>query len=76
MLKYQTDLPIADVPALERESDDIWEIFRVDVENARLTNAIISASSRPSGGLVTTGRSYNFVYVKGPDGAWQRQPNP
>lgn len=75
MLKYETDLPITDVAALEREADELWQSFQHDVENAHLKNAIISASSHPSGGFVSRSQSYNFVFQQSANGLWKRLPN-
>jgi hypothetical protein len=53
LLKYETGLPISDVASLEREVDEIWRGFQIDVENAQMKNAIISATSHSSGGFVS-----------------------
>jgi len=70
MLKYQTDLKVSDVVALRKEVDEIWTIFRKDVEQAGLTNAIISANEVPQGIIVKTAKAYNFVFTKSSDGTW------
>ena len=75
MFKYQTDLPIDDIPALEKESDEIWSGFRFDVEKEGFTNAVISPTDEPKGFIVTTSKSYNFVYVRDASGQWSRLPN-
>jgi hypothetical protein len=75
MLQYQTSLPIDDVPSLEREADEVWSVFRPDVEKAGLVRAIVGPTTEPKGFLVTTSTSYNFVYARGADGAWSRRPN-
>jgi hypothetical protein len=73
MLKYQTDLKIEDKDALQREVDEIWPGFRIDVENARLDSAIISANEAPTGGIISKNRAFNFVFKKASDGNWIRQ---
>lgn len=75
MFKYQTDLPIDDIPALEKESDEIWSSFRFDVEREGFTNGVISPTTEPKGFMVTTSKSYNFVYVRDANGQWSRLPN-
>ena len=75
MLKYQTDLPLADVSALETEADDIWLSFKEDVERDHLSNAIISATNRSTRGFISQSRSYNFVYQRSADGTWHRLAN-
>jgi hypothetical protein len=72
MLKYETDLSIDDMPDLEKEVDEIWTSFRLDVEKAQLTGAVISANERPSGVLVKGNRGYNFVFKRGANGKWSR----
>jgi|SRR5579871_6211667 len=69
-VKYQTDLKVSNLPALRKEVDEIWSAFKVDVENANLTNVIISASEVPQGLIVKTGNMYNFVFTK-VDGKWR-----
>jgi len=76
MLKYQTDVPITDVPALEREAREIWPNFMIDVERAKLNNAILSATSLPTGTFAARSAGYNFVLQKGANGLWQRLPPP
>jgi hypothetical protein len=72
MLKYQTEIPLDDKPSLDKEVDEIWGSFQSDVEKAGLINAIVSANEKPAGFIVTTNKSYNYVYKHGPDGKWAR----
>jgi hypothetical protein len=72
MLKYETDIPIENVPALEREADEIWLSFRSDVERAGLRVGIVSANEKPSGFIITKNRGYNFVFERGADGRWAK----
>lgn len=72
ILKYQTDLPLDDEPALTKEADEIWPSFRANVEKAGLSSGVISAATPPKGFIVTTSQSYNFVYVKSENGQWSR----
>ena len=71
MLKYQTDQKITDKDALRAEVNDIWPVFRIDVENGHFKTAIISANEAPRGFIITTSNSYNFVYQKQADGTWR-----
>jgi hypothetical protein len=70
LLQYQTDLKVSDKTALHTEVDEIWPVFRNDVERAKLTNAIISAKDIPYGFIIRKGESYNFFYQKRADGNW------
>jgi len=72
MLKYETNVSIDDMPKLEQEVTEIWATFRLDVEKAHLTEAVISANEHPSGMLVTTNKGFNFVYERSKDGKWSR----
>jgi hypothetical protein len=72
MLKYQTEISIDDVLTLGKEADEIWSVFVRDVENAQLTAGIVSANSKPTGNIITRTKSYNFVYMRKPDGKWSR----
>jgi hypothetical protein len=71
MLKYQTDLKVADKGILRSEVDEIWPVFKNDVEQAHMSAAIISANEIPRGVLIKSGQSYNFVYEKSADGTWR-----
>lgn len=73
MLKYQTDLRIEDKEALRKEVEDIWQVFRLDVEEAGLKNAIVSANEVPKGWFIKKGRGYNFIVIKNEAGVWQFQ---
>jgi hypothetical protein len=70
ILKYQTDLKVAEKKALRREVDEIWPLLKVDVENRGLSNALISANEVPSGLILRSASGYNFVYQKRSDGNW------
>jgi hypothetical protein len=67
MLKYQTALKISEGKALRKEIDEIWPVFRKDVERMKLLTGIISANEASSG-FVSQG--YNFVFQKQDDGSW------
>jgi len=74
MLKYLTDIPIDDEEALRLEAKEIWPVFRVNVENAKLTAGILSAQGPAKnifGSFITTNRSYQFIWTKQEDGMWQ-----
>jgi len=70
MLKYETDLRIQDKTALRTEVDDIWSVFRNDVEKGKFKAAIISANEVPQGLIAKKSAGYNFVDQKRPDGRW------
>jgi hypothetical protein len=72
MLKYETDLSIGDKVAVQKEVDEIWSSFRQDVEHANMTYAIISATEKPSGLIITNSRGDNFVFKKAADGSWSQ----
>jgi hypothetical protein len=72
MLEYITDMALEDVDALRREAEEIWPVFRVNVEEADLTSAVIKAS-KPQGeksGSLDRNDSYSFVIKKQRNGTW------
>jgi hypothetical protein len=69
-VKYHTKLSISDLPALRKEADELWSIFKVDAEQAKMTKAIISANEVPEGLILQMRRGYNFVFQK-VHGKWQ-----
>jgi hypothetical protein len=75
MLQYQTDIPITDVASLQREADEVWEVFRPEVEKVELVNAVVAPTTEPKGILLKESTSYGFIYIRGSDGKWARQPN-
>jgi len=75
VLRYQTDQSVDDLKALKAEALEIWPTFQVNVENAGLTNAAISAIGKTKPGFIRTGQAYTFVFQKsGPNGEWQILP--
>jgi hypothetical protein len=71
MLKYQTDLKMDDTSAVHAEAQRIWAEFRKDAERAQVQSAIVSANAAPTGGIVSHGRAYNFVYERDGNGSWR-----
>ena len=70
VLMYQTDLDVSELAALRKEVDQIWPIFKGDVERAKLTTAIISASEVPQGVVLKSGDSRHFMFRK-INGEWR-----
>ena len=71
-LDYQTDLPLADKAAIEKEVSEIWTYFKNDAEQAGLTEAVIRVNSAPTGTIIKESQSIGFSYKKEPDGSWSR----
>jgi len=71
MLKYQTDLKVSNTAELRKEVEEVWATFRAEVEQAKLTNAIISANEVPQGTIIKTASAFNFVYRRSADGTWK-----
>ncbi len=46
-LKYQTDISIENVDLLRQEVEEIWPVFRANVERSGLSKAIVMATSPP-----------------------------
>ena len=73
ILKYQTELNIDDKVALSKEIEEIWSVFKSEVEKAHLSNAIISANEVPKGFFINRNRSFNYVFKKSAEGIWVMQ---
>ncbi len=71
MLQYITDIDFDNKAELRKEAEDIWTVFRYDVEKAELNNAVLSASTIPEGWIIKTSRSKNFVVKKNEQGEWK-----
>jgi len=69
-LQYETELKVSDLAALRKEADEVWEVFRPDVEKASEKSAIVSAVEKQPPGVVTRSEGYNFVFEKRADGTW------
>jgi hypothetical protein len=72
---YQTDIDIKDVPKLHEEALDIWSEFKIDAENAKVNDAIISANSVPQGGFIQSSSGHNFIFTKDQSGEWHELSN-
>ena len=71
VLNYQTEISIENHEELKKEVEEIWTIFRADVERANTTTGVIRATHIESSGLfVQNGKGYGFLYEKNPDGTW------
>jgi hypothetical protein len=70
MLKYQTLLKLEDTAGVQTEVQDVWSVFKADAESAHVTSAIISALEVPSGFIIKSGKGFNFVFERTPDGSW------
>ena len=69
VMSYLTDISIDDKVALRKEVDEIWSLFKKDVEDAGLRTGIIRATHM-EGTFVKSGKGYGFVFQKRDDGKW------
>ena len=60
MFKYETKLKIDDVPALQKEAEEIWPLLKKDVEKEGYESAILSANEPPKG---STGGVFLFLTI-------------
>jgi hypothetical protein len=72
MLKYETNVPIDDTPKLTKEAEEIWGVFRSDVERMNLSIGIIAANEPASGFIVKNNRGYYFIFKRDRGGKWAR----
>lgn len=70
ILNCETDISIDDMANLRKEADQIWNIFRKNVEGAGMTNGVIRVTHPEGSGLVTHSKGYGFVFEKRADGQW------
>jgi len=68
VLNYLTDIPIDNKVELRKEIDEVWSVFRVDVEKAKLNAGVIRATHMEGSGFVKSGKGYGYVFVRGDDG--------
>jgi len=68
VLNYLTDIPIDNKVELRKEIDEVWSVFRVDVEKAKLNAGVIRATHMEGSGFVKSGKGYGYVFVKRDDG--------
>jgi hypothetical protein len=66
-MNYFTKIPQSNLPALAQESNQIWEIFRGQVEKGGYNAGVITAEQS----LKMDGRNYTFVWKKQADGSWK-----
>ncbi len=71
-LEYVTESDIKDVDSLRKEAEEIWPVFRTDVEKAQMVNAIIKASEPKKTSVFGTYKytSYSFIINKKENGIW------
>jgi hypothetical protein len=70
ILNCETDISIDDRSDLRKEVDEIWTMFSNTVESVGMSNGVIRMTHPEAGGLVTHGKSYDFVFEKRLDGQW------
>jgi hypothetical protein len=71
VMNCETDIPIDDTVALRNEVNEIWDIFRVDVESSKREMGAIRISQHPGSGILTVSKGYGFVFEKQKDGHWK-----
>jgi hypothetical protein len=70
VLNCETDIAMDDMAALRKQADEIWGIFKQDVENAHLTKGIINVVHPEGSRWLTHSKGCGFVFVKRADGEW------
>jgi hypothetical protein len=71
-LEYETGIDIADVDALRRQAEEIWPVFRVNVEREKMDNAALKASApkTETGPITYRYSSYSFIVTRKKNGTW------
>ncbi len=75
VLAYRSDVDLTDLSALQLEVDDVWQMFRPQVERRGLRVAVIRASRWEKPGWERRGKAVQFVVERGRDGAWAARPD-
>ena len=70
VLNCETDISIDDKTALRKETDEVWSIFRKNVDDAKMTNGVIRLTHPEATGIITRSKGYGFVFEKRADGHW------
>lgn len=68
-LRYLTDRNISNKRDLAAEVDDIWDMFKPEVEKQGLTAAVISANAQPAG-PDKYNQQFDFVLIRDAGGRW------
>lgn len=72
LLRYESDFDISDKQSIKKEIDEIWPVFRVNVEKENFGAAVIQASNTVKTSFMSTSaKNYGVVYEKGDDGVWK-----
>jgi hypothetical protein len=69
-LQYETELKVSDLTVLRKEVDEVWEVFRPEVEKPNEKVAVVSAVEKRPPSVITKSEGYNFVFEKRTDGTW------
>ena len=72
MVRYKTDLTVEQRKALSEEVDDVFRATQKQVERDGFHEAIISSNQVVKGIILTSNRTMNFIFERGPDGKWTR----
>jgi hypothetical protein len=70
VLTCETDISIDDKQNLRKEVDEIWSIFKKNVEAVNMTNGVIRITHSEGSGPVTHSKGFGFVFVKVAGGQW------
>jgi hypothetical protein len=68
-LQYETPADLGDVSKLNSIEAEVWDWFRAQADSSGFEVAILSASKSEQSGVLTSSRSYNFIYKK-TNGIW------
>jgi len=70
VLNYETEIAIENKNELRAEVDEIWSVFKLDVEAANLRSGAIRAVHNETSGIISRGNGYGFAFEQGADGNW------
>lgn len=76
LLHYRTERSLADRAAVEQEAEAVWAAFRERAEHADASQVVLRAHVVRRKWLRKVDSSLAFVFVRQPDGSWQRGARP
>jgi len=71
VMNCEIDISLTNTPALRRLAGEIWELFKKDVESAKMTNGVIRLMHTQRLGMVSRNQGFGFVFQKNSDGSWR-----
>jgi len=76
LLLYETQRPIEDHDALEKEIAEIWREFKWMPEGSHMGVVLMRATTKKQQGWEVVGDDFQMIYRRTRDGGWQSERDP